>query len=282
MTRTFLRSGVGIIVAAFAATAAASAGTISLAWDPAVGATGYRVYYGTTSGSYSSALDVGNSTHAVLQNLQDCTAWFLAVKAYNTVGESPDFSNEVTGWPRPALGTVTPLEAKQGSQLTIDVLGTNFQSDAVINLTTDNPRVIFESEQVVACDHIQVAVSISPGSAGERPAQIGTFPLTIDVMNPDRTYVQSASNSLVVDIDPARFDVNRSDNVTDGRLDGKDTVLLSRSFGGRDGDQVYDPDSDFDGDGWIDGEDLSYLAANLGRCWSGSEWAVAACPEGLR
>jgi hypothetical protein len=45
-----------------------------------------------------------------------------------------------------------------------------------------------------------------------------------------------------------------------------------------------DADDDFDGDGWVDGDDLAYIASNLGRCWSASakNWSLSACPTGLQ
>ena len=56
-----------------------------------------------------------------------------------------------------------------------------------------------------------------------------------------------------------------------------DTVWLSRLFGNDETDPLWDPDFDFDGDGWIDGSDLAYLASNLGKCWSGTGWTAQAC-----
>ena len=76
--------------------------------------------------------------------------------------------------------------------------------------------------------------------------------------------------------------MNRSDDVTRNRLDGKDTVWMARAFGVQEGDALYQPDFDLDGDGWVDGEDLAYLASNLGGCWNGTDWSVAACPTELR
>jgi hypothetical protein len=57
---------------------------------------------------------------------------------------------------------------------------------------------------------------------------------------------------------------------------------MGRLFGTEAGDALYNPDLDMDGDGWVDGEDLSYLASNFGECWSGTDWSAAACPESLR
>ena len=98
----------------------------------------------------------------------------------------------------------------------------------------------------------------------------------VSVTNPDRTFGEKP-DAFEVLINPSRFDVNRSDASTRTRLDGKDTVWMARLFGSQEPDALYDPDFDLDGDGWVDGQDLSYLASNLGRCWSGSAWNVGAC-----
>jgi hypothetical protein len=259
-----------------ATTVPVSAGTISLAWDGVPGATGYRVYYGTQSGVYTQSTQV-TGTSATLGNLQDCTTWFVAVKAYNAAGESDQFSQEIAGWPRPVITSATPSSAKQGEQMVIEVSGTNYQNGALIEF--DNPHVLLTSTEVVSCSRMRVLATIEPTAANVRPAQIGA--LTISVSNPDDVFGEK-SNAFQVVVNPERFDVNASETSTRNRLDGKDTVWMARMFGGREGSALYDPDFDFDGDGWVDGQDLAYLASNMGRCWDGAAWTLAACPASLR
>jgi hypothetical protein len=261
----------------FAAAFPAAAGTISLAWDPVPGATGYRVYYGTQSGVYGSNPIQTSSTSATLQNLQDCTTWYVAVKAYNSAGESDQFSQEIAGWPRPVVTSATPSSVKQGDQIVIELTGANYQGGAVIEL--DNPHVRLASTQVLSCSRMQVLATVEPTAANVRPAGIGAIDVT--VANPDDVFGQK-SDAFTVLVNPARFDVNQTDTATRNRLDGKDTVWMSRMFGGNEGTALYDPDFDFDGDGWVDGQDLAYLASNMGRCWDGAGWAVSACPANLR
>ncbi len=250
----------------------AQAGTIGLIWDAASGASGYRVYYGASSGHYTASVDVGSATQTTVTGLADCNTWYLAVKAYNAVGESPDFSNEVSGWPRPSLSVASPAAAIQGAQFTLDIRGSNFQSGATVQI--DNPNVFLQSARVVSCTEIQVAATIEPTASGVRPAEIGSFAL--EVMNSDRVYGDQVG-LFEVQVNPARFDVNKSDSTTNGRVDGEDTVAISRIFGVQESDPAYDPDDDLNGDGWIDGQDLAYIAANLGRCWTGTAWSAAAC-----
>lgn len=271
----------GTIAALFAlaSTASVVAGTISLAWDPVAGATSYQVHYGTSSANYTQITNV-NTNSATLNNLQDCTTWYIAVKASNSSGVSENFSTEVSGWPRPVLTSATPSSTMQGQQAVVDIYGNNFQSGAEVDLGADS-HVNLGSTSVVSCTHIQVLATVEPTAPNVRPAQVGR--LDIAVVNPDDVFGVKAQAFEVL-INPARFDVNRTDTATRDRIDGKDTIYLSRVFGLSEANANYDPDNDFDGDGWVDGTDLAYIASNLGRCWSSASgsWSAAACPAGLR
>jgi uncharacterized membrane protein YgcG len=67
---------------------------------------GYRVYWGTASGSYSHSYDVGLLTYHTIYDLNDQTRYYFAVTAYDGGVES-GFSNEVSalaGVPSPDTG----------------------------------------------------------------------------------------------------------------------------------------------------------------------------------
>lgn len=270
--------GVALLSVAALAVMPARAGDIVLAWDPTSGASGYHVYYGTKTGTYTQSV-TSYSTSTTLTNLQDCQPYFIAVKAFNAAGESPQYSNELTGWPRPSITSATPSSAMQGSQIVVDIFGSNFQSGAVVDL--GNPNVFLASVGVVSCSHIQLMATVEPTARGVRAAKVGKLDLT--VANPDDVFGMK-SQAFEVLINPARFDINQSDPSTTNRIDGKDTVFLARDFGISEADPTYDPNSDFDGDGWVDGTDLAYIASNLGRCWSTTtkSWSTSACPVNLR
>jgi hypothetical protein len=122
------------------------AGTISLAWNPVSGTNiaGYRVYYGSSSRTYTRSLDVGKVTSATVTGLADCSTWYLAVKAYNTAGiESAAYSNEATGWARPVVASVAPLSVKQGSRVTLTLAGNDFASGATVQF--GNPSITVNS-----------------------------------------------------------------------------------------------------------------------------------------
>lgn len=256
----------------------AHAGTVGLAWSPVAGAAGYRVYYGTAPGSYSASKDVGAVTQTALAGLDDCTDYYLAVKAYNSLGESESFSNEIAGWARPSIEAPSPASRLQGARSTLQIVGANFRPGAVV--TVDNPRVRIEGATYVGCGRIDLAVALDPDAPGLRAAETGSFAVTVS--NPDGTY-GARDRAFEVAVDPSRFDVNRSTDSTRGRVDGADTVWLARLFSSRDGvDALYDPDFDIDGNGWIDGDDLSFVALNIGKCWSGTGWSADACSASSR
>ncbi len=66
-----------------------------LAWNPDTSpAAGYKVYYGQSSGNYTSNIDAGNNTTYTLQNLSGPT-YFVAVTAYDSGGNQSGFSPEL-------------------------------------------------------------------------------------------------------------------------------------------------------------------------------------------
>ncbi len=74
------------------------AASTNLAWDPSssVGVGGYKVSYGTSSGSYTSTIDVGNTTAQAVSGLQEGTKYYFAVKAYDSAKTTESaYSNEI-------------------------------------------------------------------------------------------------------------------------------------------------------------------------------------------
>lgn len=270
--------GLVVVVAALAA-APAMAGSIALSWDATAGASGYHVYYGTAPGQYNPSPVTSSSTSATISGLQDCTTYYLSVKAFNASGESAEFSNELSGWSRPGITAATPSSAMQGDQIVMDITGSNFLPGAVVDL--GNPHVKLTSVRVLSCNQIQLIATVEPTAATLRAARIGRFDVTVS--NPDSVFGLK-SQAFEVLINPSRFDINQSDATTNHRIDGKDTVYLSRRFATSEADPNFDADDDFDGDGWIDGQDLAYIASNLGLCWSAASqsWSLAACPTVLQ
>ena len=277
----FLLSTISVLVLCCVS---ATAGSIQLEWDPVPGADGYRVYYGTESGNYlRHPLQVGSQPRAILTGLTDCTTWYVAVKAYNRSGES-GYSDEISGWPRPEVRSLSPAVTLQGSQITLDLYGGNFTSGTELSLLDGsvpedirgNPLIRIDSYHVVGCGHIQALMTVEPASRGLRAMKIGTIGIDFQVVTPDHLYGADRNNFEVL-FDPDRWDINDKDPDSRGRVDGADLSWLSYSYGSREGESYYEPDADLSGDGIVDGEDLAILAAGFGSCWNGKSWTDQSC-----
>lgn len=280
--RRFLVSA--LLVSSFACLSPALTGTIQLQWDPVPEALGYRVFYGPGPGNYTRSVAAGPHPRTVLYDLPDCTTWYVAVKAYNWAGLSAQYSNEVAGWPRPTIVSITPSSADQGASFVLNVQGTNFQPGARLLLggsamPTDiagESLVRVESSGTVSCDELQALIRVEPSAPGVRAMEVGTFAFDYEVRNPDRVY-GAAPLDFEVLFEFSRWDINRSDAATRDRIDGADLSWLAYAYGSREGEPYYEPDADLNGDGIVDGADLAYLAYGFGRCWSGTEWTEEAC-----
>ena len=274
----------GLMVLLVILVAPAVAGTMSVAWDSVAGATGYRAYYGTSSGEYSYSINVGNTTSATLQGLSDCTGYFVAVKAYNSGGESIDFSSEVSGWARPEIDTSTPGTVEQGEQFIMTVHGANFHDDAELSNISPaipcdaegNPLFRIDSTSVVSCNRMEVLVTVETQIRGFRAIEVGQLPLAFEILNPGGAY-GSGTSALDIQFSSIRADINQSEPETEERVDGGDLAWLAYAMASSEGTVRYNPDADLNGDGLVDGEDLALMAPNFGLCWSSTGWTEETC-----
>ena len=86
---------------------------------------GYRVYFGTASGSYSDSVVAGNVTSRTMTGLTNGVPYFFAITAYDGEGLESAFSAEVSYRPmvpdRPRIQT----RVMPGGQIILSVQGTS-------------------------------------------------------------------------------------------------------------------------------------------------------------
>ena len=135
----------------------------TLSWDepitnsdgtPLTDLAGYKLYYGTTSGSYSDNIDVGSVTTYQITNLTDGLTYYFAVIAYDTSGNESDYSNEVSKTmdteppppPEPEI-TVTDSAAPAGDLLMpfVDITEGNSSDQTVTAANDGNAELIISN-----------------------------------------------------------------------------------------------------------------------------------------
>lgn len=90
----------------FAAPVIASESSANFSWLPnsASNVTGYKIYYGTTSGGgYPNFVDIKNNApdpkdgriHGTVTGLTDGVTYYFVCTAYNNTGQESDYSDEV-------------------------------------------------------------------------------------------------------------------------------------------------------------------------------------------
>ena len=82
--------------------------SVSLSWAAVTNATGYKVKYSSTKGSYSTVVTLGNVTSTKVTGLTNGTAYYFVATATNTAGESGN-STEVSSTPKVSVPTAPVL-----------------------------------------------------------------------------------------------------------------------------------------------------------------------------
>jgi hypothetical protein len=77
---------------------AAHAASVDLEWDPNTEPelAGYKIYWGTTNGNFTSSKDAGKNTTSTITGLNEGTTYYFAATAYDGDGNESDYSNQIS------------------------------------------------------------------------------------------------------------------------------------------------------------------------------------------
>jgi IPT/TIG domain/Fibronectin type III domain len=167
------RTAASAVVALLLFASAVCAQTPTLAWNrnPESTVTGYVVEYGTTSGSPSTTLDVGNVISRQITGLQSGRTYYFRVRAYNSSGQRSGPSTELAyatpGTPsQPVVSGVTPSSGPTGGGTVITIAGSSFVSGATVRVgSTSATGVTFVSST-------QLRATTPPGTVGAKSVQV--------------------------------------------------------------------------------------------------------------
>jgi hypothetical protein len=230
------------------AAAPCAAGVLTIAWPPAAGAQGYRIYVGSQSGVYERTIDAGTASKATVSGLEDERVYHIAVKAYDATGRtSAGFSPELACLPAPHIVSIEPPVLTAGRATSVTIEGANF--DPEIQVRARDARLAVRSASPAGPGRISVLVEATPGGDGAMTLEAVSFTL----INPCR------KADVYFNAHPEAADSDGS-----GAVDQEDLALVRAAFGARRGESGYEPAADVDGDGAVDGRDVARVLAGLG------------------
>ena len=96
--RLFSRILISLVLCFFLSATNVFAGDAILEWDPPETSTevvGYMIHYGTSPGSYTNVIDVGNVTSYTVSGLIDGQAYYFSVTAYDAAHLESEYANEI-------------------------------------------------------------------------------------------------------------------------------------------------------------------------------------------
>jgi len=122
LLKTLLLSALAFLLFLFIFSQDIFAAQIRLAWDPNTESdlAGYKVYYGTTSGTYGTPIDAGNVNTYTMTGLTLGQTYFVTVTAYDTSPNESGYSNEVSGPATDGTLTFTVTTNPSGKRVVVD------------------------------------------------------------------------------------------------------------------------------------------------------------------
>lgn len=135
---------------------------VNLSWQASAMASGYKTYWGTTTGTYPNVQDVGDVltySYAHDSMPRDCTPLFAAVTAYNAAGES-GYSDEVTFYARPLIDADDGI-GPTANETVWYINGTSFAPGITLKIN----GALVDSVNRDSCTNLTFLVADVPGAA---------------------------------------------------------------------------------------------------------------------
>jgi len=225
---------------------------VALAWDASTDptVTGYNVYYGTESGTYTNVISVGKSNSAIVSNLVIGVTYYFAATTYTVDGLESDYSSEASYAPgapnhAPTLDPLKDLAITQDSSVQT-VLLTGITSgapneDQSLNISafSSNPGLIPSPEVTYSSPDAAGSLTLSP-AAGSFGSTIITVMVddggaisntvirafTVTVTPVDNPPTIDLLSDVVVDANSGPQTVNLT-GITSGSTNGGQTLAVT-------------------------------------------------------
>ncbi len=156
-------------------TAFAQTTTVTAAWDrnTDTATAGYLVYYGTAPGNYQWNYDAGNQVSAAL-TLTRGSAYYVAVRAYNTSAQVGPPSNEATI----NLATAAPAAQITATMQNATTALVSWQTTNAVSATINGAAVALSGSTPVTVATTTTFALVATGASGATATQSATATVT--------------------------------------------------------------------------------------------------------
>jgi PKD repeat protein len=170
---------------------AATAGSLSLAWDPNTedDLAGYKVHIGISSQTFSQIIDVGHVTAFTVTDLLEGETYFSTVTAYDIFVNESDFSNEVSTTIPVTAPPPEPVNSPPGASFALSC------SDLICSFT--NTSTDSDGSVVAWSWDFGEGASSTEQSPGHAYASDGTYTVTL-VVTDDDDAIDTTSQGVTV------------------------------------------------------------------------------------
>ena len=161
---SILRYAAVIAILGHLAAGAAEARTFVLEWDqnPEPDVAGYLLSWGTSSGNYTTTVDVENETTYTFTEPDPTRAYYFAVRAYNAEGALSEFSDEVVSTP-----TVVPIPVLSALSLNTSSISGGQTAQGTVTLSSaaqSGGVVVTISSSAPSTASVPASVTVPSGS----------------------------------------------------------------------------------------------------------------------
>jgi len=165
----------GLMLLVLSVASAQAQTTVTASWDPNSDTytAGYRVYYGTSSGSYQWSVDAGNQLSAPI-NVSPGSMYYFAVRAYNSLTEYGPASSEAMLDLRPPTAQITAtlgannvatVTWQTGNATSASINGTGVALSGSTTVTIASPTTFTLTARSATGQVATASASVSPAAA---------------------------------------------------------------------------------------------------------------------
>jgi PKD repeat protein len=217
-----------IALSLFGLSEASFAGQLTLAWDAVANATGYKVHFGQSSGTYSASVDAGNKLTQTVTGLTDGARYYFAVTAYGPPGTAESsYSNQVSGVV-PSTSTPPPVASFTASP-------TSGTAPLAVTLTDTSTGTVTSRSW-----NLGDGTTATSQTVAKTYSTAGTYTVTLTVTGSSGS--TTATKSISVSAPTASGGTSGGGTVGDGTGGGTGSsgLVASYSFEETSGSQVVD------------------------------------------